>query len=863
MVRIPYDKWHKIKHTSEFWAGCDGSISIEERELGVIHFSEYADPNNPDPANLIYWTIVPKFLLSNFKAVVFHDDVLGDALDAFNNEKDESLSSNIIFEWNMREEQIPLINDVMTAYNEKGSVNGLIIANPGFGKGLVNSDKVVTPSGWKRVDQVQVGDDLIDFNGHATKVLGVYPQGEKIIFKVCFDNDTSVCCDEEHLWEVSNEANVFSVKQTKDLFELVLDKSDDADIYSVSLCRPVNFINQQPFHITPIIKGCLINKMYGYDVPLEKQHLINNLAQHYKVMKINDRIPNAFLFDSIERREELLDSILHDNEFKCVSYNMAKDILHIIQSLGIYHYACKKTIFADPDDEEELIEYYHIKIDRNISKKRITRIEVMPNSRETTCFKVDNERHLFLCNDFTVTHNTASSIKISSEIKKQTLVVVPNDVLEKQWVESIIASTNLERDDIGVIQGSDISKLIKQDMYSKPIAVTKVQSLLSQLKTFNMESLETLYSRYGLIFYDECHTSGSAESYSKTSFLFKTKNIIGLSATPYVKGINKFLLNNGIGPIIHISGHQNLIADVHLHNIFLEFTDQEINRLRASMGDYIYFMSALNNILESKPAYFEYLCQWVLYYKSQGRKIAVLFSNNKLIDKMNTMLRIKGLKDDVGILIGDTEGKIKKQEEYITVDDYQLFADNLKQYKPKAKLPILKPLAEGKFKFTKKQLELINDVNDYIIRSGQQQLIDIKKTDIQKTDRDLNGEKQIILSNFKLLSAGYDNTELSVAIFGSLVIGKITVNQTIGRITRIHKDKPTPQAHFMFPWIYTQMFPNNHYVLSNNIKAQFPTTKFTYENFPKKEVIVQAPVMPVIPAFDPLGSVQLSNKGNI
>ena len=164
-----------------------------------------------------------------------------------------------------------------------------------------------------------------------------------------------------------------------------------------------------------------------------------------------------------------------------------------------------------------------------------------------------------------------------------------------------------------------------------------------------------------------------------------------------------------------------------------------------------------------------------------------------------------------------------------------------------------------KFKFTKKQLELVNDVNDYIIRSGQQRLIDIKKTDIQKTDRDLNGEKQIILSNFKLLSAGYDNTELSVAIFGSLVIGKVTVNQTIGRITRIHKDKPIPQAHFMFPWIYTQMFPNNHYVLTNNIKAQFPTTKFTYENFPKKEVIVQAPVMPVIPAFDPLGSVQLSN----
>ena len=67
MVRIPYENWNLIKHTPEFWADYDDNISMDEREIGVIHFSEYADPNNPDPNNLKYFTAIPKFLLENFK----------------------------------------------------------------------------------------------------------------------------------------------------------------------------------------------------------------------------------------------------------------------------------------------------------------------------------------------------------------------------------------------------------------------------------------------------------------------------------------------------------------------------------------------------------------------------------------------------------------------------------------------------------------------------------------------------------------------------------------------------------------------------------------------------------------------------
>jgi len=863
MIKIPYAKWELIKHTPEFWAKYDDNISHEDRELGVIHYSEYADINNPDPNNLNYYTTLPKFLLENYKDIAFHDDTLSDALAEFRETKDESLSSNFIFEWDLREEQKPLIQDVLNKYQTNGYVNGLIVANPGFGKGLVETDSLPTPDGWLKVANVKVGDNLIDKHGNITKVLGIFPQGPKDIYKVNFCNGTFVMCDDEHLWEVSNEANVYSVENTKQLVELLKN-----DTYNVDLCGEVKLNNNKPFHMSPVIKGCFISSRFGYDVPSEKINIDNNLLQHYHTIKINDRIPEKFLFDTIENRKELLDSIMFNNEFKCISRGIADDILHLIQSLGIYHEVCKKTIHFD-QSTEEMIEFYHIKINNTKCKKQIVSIELQLMKRNTICFSVDNEEQLFLCKDFTVTHNTASSIKIASLLKKQTLIVVPNDLLEKQWADSIVKSTNLTYDDIGIIQGSDIAKLNKKNTYLKEIAIVKVQSLLSQLKTFNIDSLESLYSRYGVVFYDECHTSGSAESYAKTSFLFKTKNIIGLTATPYVKGINKFLLNNGIGPVIHHSDHQNLIADVHMHNVHIEFTEFELNRLRMIMNDYILFMATLNNILESKQSYFDYLCQWAKYYHSQGRSIVILFSNNKLISKMADTLKAHGLKDEYGILIGKTDGEVKKFPKYMIEEDYTKFQKYyLTIYPKKKKTIILKEFTYKedecaifkKYKLTKKQLNELELVNAYLRDNSIEEIV-LKEVGYIQNDRDINAEFPIILSNFKLLSAGADYPKLSVAIFGSLVIGKINVNQTIGRITRLFKGKPTPKAHFMFPSVYIQYFKTNHFVLTNNIKVQYPTTHFTYENFPREEKKTYSmPIMPAMATMEPYNPMTAINQ---
>lgn len=63
--------------------------------------------------------------------------------------------------------------------------------------------RILTPSGWSTMGQIRVGDEVIGGNGRPTRVVGVYPQGEKEVFRVTFRDGASTECCDEHLWKVS------------------------------------------------------------------------------------------------------------------------------------------------------------------------------------------------------------------------------------------------------------------------------------------------------------------------------------------------------------------------------------------------------------------------------------------------------------------------------------------------------------------------------------------------------------------------------------------------------------------------------------------------------------------------------------
>ena len=61
---------------------------------------------------------------------------------------------------------------------------------------------LMTPTGWRRMGDIQVGDLVIGSDGKPTEVLGVYPQGKKPVYRLTMTDGSSAVACAEHLWQV-------------------------------------------------------------------------------------------------------------------------------------------------------------------------------------------------------------------------------------------------------------------------------------------------------------------------------------------------------------------------------------------------------------------------------------------------------------------------------------------------------------------------------------------------------------------------------------------------------------------------------------------------------------------------------------
>jgi phosphate starvation-inducible PhoH-like protein len=63
--------------------------------------------------------------------------------------------------------------------------------------------RVLTPSGFRPIGSLEVGDLVIGSDGLPTPVLGTYPQGRRPVFRVRAQDGSSTVCCAEHLWFVT------------------------------------------------------------------------------------------------------------------------------------------------------------------------------------------------------------------------------------------------------------------------------------------------------------------------------------------------------------------------------------------------------------------------------------------------------------------------------------------------------------------------------------------------------------------------------------------------------------------------------------------------------------------------------------
>lgn len=201
---------------------------------------------------------------------------------------------------------------------------------------------------------------------------------------------------------------------------------------------------------------------------IESANIKNKLIELglYKTKSGNKFIPDIYKYNSKKVRLEILKGLMDTDgsafssgiEYISKSKQLAEDILWIGRSLGIRGTLNSKFVKY----KDEIKEYFRVrfittetifKLPRKVEKIKqrnsnylknqenyvaITSIEYSHNE-DAKCVIVDNDSHLFLMNDFIVTHN---SFKVASMATRNFILGENKEVCEK--VKSVVVASNTE-----------------------------------------------------------------------------------------------------------------------------------------------------------------------------------------------------------------------------------------------------------------------------------------------------------------------------------------------------------------------------------------------------------------------------------
>lgn len=239
---------------------------------------------------------------------------------------------------------------------------------------------VPTPSGWRAIGHLSVGDCVFGVDGRPVEVIGVYPQGDQPTYCVSFNDDTSTLASQDHLWVTISSSQKhkgakWKIRTTSELSGLL------HRYMHIPMCQPVQY-READLKVPPYVMGVLLGdgSLRGsirfdsddQEIILRVRELLAGVAEvkyyrktHYGIVTKRGKgnpvldacreygvfgklaedkeIPEDYLMGDVSQRIELLRGLMdtdgyidsrHSMSFSTVSISLAKDIQRLIWSLG-------------------------------------------------------------------------------------------------------------------------------------------------------------------------------------------------------------------------------------------------------------------------------------------------------------------------------------------------------------------------------------------------------------------------------------------------------------------------------------------------------------------------------------------------
>lgn len=230
---------------------------------------------------------------------------------------------------------------------------------------------------------------------------------------------------------------------------------------------------------------------------------------------------------------------------------------------------------------------------------------------------------------------TVLAVYLACILKIKTLIVVDNQNLMAQWIKAFLEFTNLNESNIGIIKQKNFG-------LDRPIIIAMAQTLVSRVKNIKTSFKQIDQAKIGLVIYDEVHATSSAPVFSKISLLFRTKNILGLSATPFQTGLAEVLMRNTIGQTIYSTKKYDLKPEYKLIYYKSNLDSKKIYVIN-QMQEYLHRKALYNKLIINSDNYKNLILEQVKNARKIGHKIIVICFTKIQVTTISDLLTNNGL----------------------------------------------------------------------------------------------------------------------------------------------------------------------------------------------------------------------------
>ncbi|WDT57786.1 helicase-related protein [Streptomyces sp. G7(2002)] len=318
----------------------------------------------------------------------------------------------------------------------------LLQGEVGSGKAQPLDALVLTPRGFRPMGEMTVGTEVVVPSGELAVVDGVFPQGEREVWRLVLSDGSTVECDDEHLWIVGTRGTGEQVLTTRELRGDLL-RADGRPKWSIAPATPVDLEGGEARPLDPYEVGRALGEA-GAGRPA-------------------DRVPSAYRNAPLKDRLAVVQGLMDAGGmraggaavYRAAAGPLADDLAWLVRSLGggarlhpVRDGAYDVSValpagyppFRDAGREHAVPGGSAGRPEDGTGFRRAIRVIEYAGRKPVQCISVRHPGHAYVTDHFTVTHNTMVALRAMLGVVDsggQAAMLAPTEVLAQQHHRSI------------------------------------------------------------------------------------------------------------------------------------------------------------------------------------------------------------------------------------------------------------------------------------------------------------------------------------------------------------------------------------------------------------------------------------------